>query len=218
MTSKAARPVAGRPWEGDVAAGVAAWAGHDLAAEGRAAPERGRSSAAPADPMADGPDADPEAVARKILLDQLTGQARSRAELRTKLDRRGVPEEISEQLLDRFTEVGLIDDEAFARAWVESRQASRGLAPRALAQELRRKGVSDEVAREAVAEVDQEAQEAAARALVRRRLRSLQRVDATTATRRLVGMLARKGYSSGLALAVVRSELAQSADEDDLLT
>ncbi|MEO7625070.1 MAG: regulatory protein RecX, partial [Nocardioides sp.] len=95
--------------------------------------------------MAQGPDADPEAVARKILLDALTGQARSRKELADKLAKKDVPGELAEQLLDRFAEVGLIDDEAFAKAWIESRQPGKGLARRALAHELRRKGIDDEV-------------------------------------------------------------------------
>ena len=169
----------------------------------------------PDDVAAAGPDADPESVARKILLDQLTGRARTRAELRTKLDSRQVPAEIAERLLDRFEEVGLVDDAAFARLWVESRQSGKGLAPRALAQELRRKGIPDEVAREALSVVDEDAQRDAARRLVRRKLRSVQRLDTATATRRLVGMLGRKGYSSGLAFAMVREELAR-ADGDDL--
>jgi len=162
----------------------------------------------PPDPVADGPEADHEAVARKILLDQLTGQARSRKELSDKLASRNVPDEIAIALLDRFEEVGLVDDEAFARSWIASRQPGKGLARRALAQELRRKGIDDEVARDALDEVDPADEEAAARALVRKKLRTLTRVDDTTATRRLVGMLARKGYSSGLAFAVVRDELA----------
>ncbi|MFN8194185.1 MAG: regulatory protein RecX [Nocardioidaceae bacterium] len=192
------------PWRGDVRAGVEAWAG-------RAVPE----PAPPPDPVAEGPEADHEAVARAILLDQLTGRARSRSELRAKLASRNVPDELAEELLDRFGEVGLVDDAAFARLWVESRQASRGLAPRALAQELRRKGVSDEDARAALEEIDHDAQEEAARALVRKRLRALRGVDTATATRRLVGMLARKGYSSGLAFAVVRDELADAGREPD---
>lgn len=159
-----------------------------------------------------GPEPDQEQVARTILLDQLTGRARSRSELSDKLAQRGVPDEIATDLLDRFTEVGLIDDAAFARMWVEGRQRSRGLAPRALETELRRKGVSDEVAREALAELDTDEVTEAARALVRKKLRSLRAVDQTTATRRLVGMLARKGYGSGLALAVVREELALEAE------
>jgi regulatory protein len=159
----------------------------------------------PADPRDAEPD--PESVARTILLDQLTGRARSRQELADKLAQRNVPTEVATRLLDRFEEVGLVDDEAFARSWVESRHASRGLAPRALAQELRRKGVADEVAREALEQVGRDDQEEAARALVRRKLRSLERFDDATRTRRLVGMLARKGYGQGLAFAVVREEL-----------
>ena len=166
------------------------------------------------DDVAAGPEADPEQVARTILLDQLSGQARTRAELRAKLAARNVPDEIAERLLDRFTEVGLIDDAAFARAWVESRHAGRGLAPRALAHELRRKGVADEIVADALEQVDAESQEQAARTLVRKKLRSVRGVDHATATRRLVGMLARKGYSSGLAFAVVRSELGADQDAD----
>jgi regulatory protein len=200
-------------WLGDVSAGVDAWTK-------RAAPA---DPPPPEDRVARGPDADPESVARKILLDQLTGQARSRKELADKLAGKGVPDEIATRLLDRFEEVGLVDDEAFARSWIASRRSAgpgggKGLARRALAQELRRKGVGDDVARDALAEVDPAEEEQAARALVRKKLRSLQRVDETTATRRLVGMLARKGYGSGLAFAVVRDELASAGRDvaDDL--
>jgi regulatory protein len=190
-------------WTGGVATGVRAWVGH--AAE----------DALPPDPVAQGPDADPESVARKILLDQLTGRARTRKELSDKLTAKQVPEEIAVRLLDRFTEVGLIDDAAFARLWVDQRSSAhgKGLARRALAQELRRKGVDDETARTVLEEIDPSSEEEAARVLVRRKLRSLARFDDTTATRRLVGMLARKGYSSGLAFSVVRDELAAAGRE-----
>ena len=157
---------------------------------------------------------DPESVARKILLDQLTGQARSRRELADKLKAKLVPDDVATRLLDRFEEVGLVDDEAFARAWIASRQPGKGLARRALAQELRRKGIDDGVAKEALGEIDPDDEMTAARALVRKKLRSLNRVDDTTATRRLVGMLARKGYSSGLAFSVVREEIAASERAD----
>ena len=191
-------------WLGDVSTGVDAWTK-------RAAP----ATPPPEDKAARGPDADPEAVARKILLDQLTGQARSRKELADKLTAKNVPDDIATQLLDRFEEVGLIDDEAFARAWIASRGsagsgAGRRLAKRALAQELHRKGIDNEVAREALDEIDPADEEAAARSLVRAKLRSVERVDDTKATRRLVGMLARKGYGSGLAFAVVKDELASA--------
>src|SRR3982750_3817142 len=102
------------------------------------------------------PDADPESVARKILLDQLTGRARSRSDLAKKLAQKNVPDEIATALLDRFEEVGLVDDAAFAQEWVNQRQEGKGLAKRALAQELRRKGIDDEVARAALDTVDPE--------------------------------------------------------------
>lgn len=166
-----------------------------------------------------GPEPDHEAVARKILLDQLTGQARSRHELAARLAKKNVPEEIASRLLDRFEEVGLVDDGAFARAWVESRQPGKGLARRALAQELRRKGIDDETARAALDDIDPVDEEQSARLLVRKKLRSLSAVDSVTATRRLAGMLARKGYPPGLAFAIVREELAErglEADVEDL--
>lgn len=170
-----------------------------------------------ADEQALGPDADAESVARRILLDQLTGQARSRAELSGKLARKGVPEELAQRLLDRFEEVGLVDDSAFARSWVHSRGSGKGLARRALSQELRRKGIDDEVARTALDEVDPEEEVEAARLLVRRRLRTVARLDRDAAVRRLTGMLARKGHPAGVCFRVVREELdACGHDVDDL--
>jgi len=159
------------------------------------------------DEQALGQDADPEAVARKILLDQLTGQARSRSELAGKLANKGVPDELAKRLLDRFEEVGLVDDKAFARAWVQSRQPGRGLARRALGEELRRKGVDDEVARVVLDEVDPDDEVEAARGLVRRRLRTMAQLDRDTTVRRLTGVLARKGYPAGVCFRVVREEL-----------
>ena len=162
-----------------------------------------------------GPSEDKEAVARKILLDQLTGRARSRADLATKLAQKDVPEEIANRLLDRFEEVGLIDDSAFARQWVEQRQSGRGLARRALAQELRRKGIDDDVAREALDELDPDDEVEAARTLVRRKLGSVRGLDQQVAVRRLTGMLARKGHSGSLAFQVVREELGAAEVEWD---
>jgi regulatory protein len=160
-----------------------------------------------------GPEADPESVARKILLDQLTGRARSRSDLAATLRKRNVPDDVATRLLDRFEEVGLVDDAGFAREWVAQRQSGRGLSRRALAQELRRKGIDDEVAGEALDQVDPEDEIESARVLVRRKLRSVQGLDEQKVIRRLVGMLARKGHSSAVAFRVVREEL--SADLSD---
>jgi regulatory protein len=189
----------------------------DTGSRGRGGRRRGRAFGHPPRDTPDdveqrGPEADHEAVARKILLDQLTGQARSRSELAAKLARRHVPDEVAGPLLDRFEEVGLIDDASFAREWTQSRQAGRGLARRALGVELRRKGVAQEVIDEALEEVSEDDEREAARRLVQRKLRSLGSLDEQTKVRRLVGMLGRKGYSPGLAFAVVREVVGEAAE------
>ncbi len=157
---------------------------------------------------------DPVSAARGICLRALTGAPKTRSQLADLLAARDIPDDAAETVLDRFTEVGLIDDAAFARAWVSSRSTGRGLARRALSAELRAKGVDAEVAAEAVEAVDDDDERATARRLVDRRIGSMRRLDRATATRRLMGMLARKGYSGGLAAAVVREALdADSAGD-----
>ena len=163
------------------------------------------------------PDANPESVARAIVLRKLTAAPRTRAQLADDLRRRAVPDDVAEKVLDRFTEVGLINDQAFAGEWVRSRHAQRGLSRRALAHELRKKGVPDELVADAVDEVDDEDERRAAEELVARRLPSLRRFERDVQTRRLVGMLARKGYPGGLAMIIVKQELAASDEELPLL-
>lgn len=170
---------------------------------------RRRSQAAPDESGRDlGPAADPESVARTIVLTKLAAQARSRSELVEALAAKAVPAEVSTAVLDRFEEVGLVDDTAFAEAWIQSRQSSRGLSRRALRQELRRKGVDDEVIAESLDALDPDDELAAARRLVERKLRVTRHLDASVRIRRLSGVLARKGYPAGLAFRVVREAIA----------
>jgi regulatory protein len=152
---------------------------------------------------------DPEAVARLICLRQLTAAPRTRAQLARTLRRRGVPDEAAEAVLGRFAEVGLIDDATFASAWVESRHHGRGLGRRVLEAELNQRGVDRDDIRTAVAKLSTETELATARALVERRLPSTASLPGQARLRRLVGMLARKGYPAGLAYRVVREALDQ---------
>ena len=133
------------------------------------------------------------------------------------LARREVPDEAAEQVLGRLSEVGMIDDALFAQMWVTSRHRGRGLAGRALSQELRRKGVEDELVREAVATLDPEQERATAEQLVARRLPSTRGLAPDARVRRLAGLLARKGYPPGLAFAVVREALAAEGVDPDLV-
>lgn len=159
-------------------------------------------------------DADPEQVARTILLRRLAAAPRTRSELRADLLRRGVPEEVADRVLDRFVQVGLIDDTAFAQLWVDSRQRTRGSARAVLRQELRSKGVGDDDAARALEGIDDEAERARAIELVQARVRSMQRLEPQVRVRRLVSMLMRRGYRQGTALSVVTEVLGESADED----
>ncbi|SCF31049.1 regulatory protein [Micromonospora viridifaciens] len=158
------------------------------------------------------PPRDEAELAREICLRQLAVRPRTRAELAGALARRGISEEVAAQVLDRYDEVGIIDDAAFARAWVSSRHTGRGLARRALANELRQRGVDGEVASEALGELDEETEAETARALVERKLRAT-RGEPDAVFRRLVGMLARKGYPPGVAIRAVKEALAAQSAE-----
>ena len=170
----------------------------------------------PGDPEADlqTRDGEPDAydVARQIVLRQLALAPKSRHQLRDKLRARNCPDEVAEAVLDRMTEVGLVDDEAYAGMLVRSQQAGRGLARRALARELRTKGVDDETARATLEQIDPEAERDRAGQLVAKKLRSMHGLEPVVQQRRLAGMLARKGYPADLAMAVIREAIAAAPE------
>jgi regulatory protein len=150
-----------------------------------------------------------EEQARALCLRLLTARARTRAELKGQLAKRGYPDDISAQVLDRLAEVGLIDDIDFAEQWVRSRRVNAGKGKRALAAELRTKGVDNEVITAVLADIDAAAERERAEQLVTDKLRRERNTDdEAKLTRRLVGMLARRGYSQTLAFDVVKVALA----------
>ena len=165
-----------------------------------------------ADPKTRGSEPDPYDWARQIVLRQLTAAPRSRAQLEQALRKKNCPDEIATAVLDRMEEVGLVDDTAYAGMLVRSQQAGRGLARRALAQELRRKGVDDETAQAALDEVDPHDEEDRARALVAKKMRSMSGLAPLVQTRRLAGMLARKGYPSDVSMRIVREAVREAPE------
>ena len=152
-------------------------------------------------------DADPAAVARAIVLRQLTNSPKSRLQLARKLAERKVPDDVAEAVLDRFEEVKLIDDADFAEMWVRSRAQSRKLARGALRRELAEKGIGTETAAVALEQLSDEDEESAARELVQRKLRGVtgfeDRAERDKTARRLASMLARKGYQPSQAFRIV---------------
>jgi regulatory protein len=159
---------------------------------------------------------DPEAQARQICLRLLALAPKTRAQLASALRRRGVPDEAAEAVLARFTDVGLIDDAAFARAWVESRHYSRGLSRRSLSAELRRQGVQTEEIREAVDTLDPEQEVATARRLVEQKMAATRGQPPEARARRAAGTLARKGYPSALVFRLIKEVLEQEGSAEAL--
>jgi regulatory protein len=160
-----------------------------------------------------GSEANPEAMARQIVLRRLTARARTRHELAQALQSKRVPEPSAVEVLNRLEQVGLIDDAQFARDWVESRQGRRSLSRGALRRELQLKGVDRDLIEEALEPITSEEELAAARALAEKKMRSMGPVRSDVRYRRLAGALARRGFSAGVVAAV----LAQlPTDEPDL--
>jgi regulatory protein len=178
----------------------------------------------PEDVEAAGPPGDPDEVARIVCLRMLDRRAYSRAELAAALHRRGVPDDAADRVLDRLTELRLVDDTALADGLAVAVHRERGLAGRAVAHKLRSRGIPDDTVRAAVERIDRDSERLTAQGLVERRLRSLSGFDPTVQARRLVGLLARKGYPPGLAHEVVRAalrdaaELADGDESDDALS
>ena len=150
---------------------------------------------------------------REACLQLLSVRPRSRTELAQRLQRKGFEPAQIEPVLDRLTDVQLIDDASFANDWVQSRHTHSGKGRRALAGELRLKGVEESVAAAALAQVDDGSEEQRARELVHKRVRTMVVSEAdgkpaVATIRKLAGMLARRGYSQEMAFRVVREELA----------
>jgi regulatory protein len=124
-----------------------------------------------------------------------------------------VPQEAIEAVLDRMVDVGLVDDEVFARDWVESRQRRRYLSKNALRQELTRKGVEREEIQSALESVDGADELAAARALAEKKGPAMARLEPQVRYRRMAGLLGRRGFSSGVVGRVLSETLSVDADD-----
>jgi regulatory protein len=143
-------------------------------------------------------------AAHAAALRLLTTRARTRAELRQRLEGRGYEAAAVAETLDRLERVGLVDDAALAQTVAEGR-AERGLDAPAIAAELRDRGVDPDVAeRAAVSAVPAEVRGDRCRQVAEARLAQLAGLPAPTRLRRLAAYLARRGYPSELAEAVAR--------------
>ncbi|MHA7281302.1 regulatory protein RecX [Arthrobacter sp. MDT2-2] len=190
-------------------------------------PARGSAGGGTADSLGEGPaggtepsrsEEDWASEARSILLRQLALGARSRHQLARKLADREIPAAVAAALLDRFEEVQLIDDAEFARMWVRTRTGAKALSRSSLRRELADKGIDPDLAEDALLQISDEDEHAQARDVVRRKLRGSadlsDRAVRDKEVRRLVGVLARKGYSPGTAFSIVKGVLAEAEAQD----
>jgi regulatory protein len=154
-----------------------------------------------------------ESRARNVLLHQLARSAKSTSQLRKILEQREIDSEIAEKVIDRFTEVGLIDDAAYAETIVNSRRNYKGLAKSAIKRELNEKGVSQELVEEAISGITAEDDFESAKQLATRRFRQMAHLEKDVRTRRLAGYLQRKGYGSNAVFAAIK--FAEQAHLDE---
>lgn len=152
-----------------------------------------------------------ESKVRERCLNLLAQQPRTRFELERSLAGAGAPDDLVSEVLDRFTKVGLVDDQSYADAYIRTGVGVRRRGTRSLRAELRGRGVAAEVIESAASEVDDEAELATALALARRRAASLSRLEPAAQRRRLSGLLLRRGFSGAIVSSVLEEVLRESA-------
>ena len=162
----------------------------------------------------------PYTRAKTIVYNQLAYSAKTRGQLRKKLQAEGFDAELIEPLLDKFEAAKLIDDAEYAQSFVAQKSRTKKLSRAALRRELAERGVRGEEAENALAQRTDEQEREDAAELVRKKLRPgmdlSDRAEKDKVTRRLLGMLARRGYSSSVSMSVIREELAAYGAEDEL--
>jgi regulatory protein len=149
-------------------------------------------------------------------LDMLARAPRSARDLRRRLLLKGELESEVDVTVERLIASGLLNDAAYARAFVRSKVASQGFSRRRLQQELAKRGVARDVADAAIVEVlhDDEVDESAKiERVAQKKLRTLRGLDEETQRRRLFSYLARRGYEVDEVRSVVRRVLSGIADE-----
>ncbi len=147
---------------------------------------------------------DQNQIAKQVLLRRLSNAPRTRKELAQDLKKKKIEEDIAQNALDRFEELGLINDQTYSENFVSTTHQRRKLGKKALKQQLRSKGVSEEIANQAVSQISEDEEFSAALALALKKIRSIQNDDPQTQIRKIVGLLARKGYSSSLSFQVAK--------------
>lgn len=154
--------------------------------------------------------------AKDIILYALSMSPKTRKQLEDKLKEKNIPEPAAKEALDKMAEVGLIDDAQFAKSWVYSRHTYKGLSAMAIKRELKLKGVDEEIINESLETIGYDAEWEKALEMVARKAKSTKHLEKQVRVRRLVGMLARKGYSGNIAFNAVKEILNNEETDDNI--
>lgn len=152
-------------------------------------------------------------AAREIVLRRLDRSAAPRAALAQLLARKGTDPRVAEEVLDRLEAAGVVDDAAYAATLARTRFNEKGAARRAIADELRRKGLGERAIGGALAQISGDDEAGAALALARRRIAATRGLDPVVRRRRALAALGRKGYAQGVAFSALERALAEEAGE-----
>jgi len=155
---------------------------------------------------------DQNQIAKQVLLRRLSNAPRTRKELAQDLKNKKIEADIAQLALDRFEELGLINDQTYSENFVSTTHERRKLGKKALKQQLKSKGVSEEIANQAISQISEDDEFNAALALALKKIRSIQKDDPQTQIRKIVGLLARKGYSSSLSFQVAKEVINEFPD------
>ena len=163
-------------------------------------------------PEQDSEEIDQNQIAKQVLLRRLSNAPRTRKELAQDLKNKKIEADIAQVALDRFEELGLINDQTYSENFVSTTHERRKLGKKALKQQLKSKGVSEEIANQAISQISEDDEFKAALALALKKIRSIQKDDPQTQIRKIVGLLARKGYSSSLSFQVAKEVINEFPD------
>lgn len=145
--------------------------------------------------------------AKKRALNILSARDHSSAELRNKLVKKEHPEDVVDVLIDKLEKANLLNDRAYAHGYVRAQRESRKLSKKALRLQMRKKGLPDSAVSEALDEVQAEDEHELAFSVAMKKARSTRGLPREVRERRILGMLARRGFPTGISLDVTRRAL-----------
>jgi regulatory protein len=144
----------------------------------------------------------------------LNYRPRTEGEIRQNLQKHGVPDDVLEEVIQRLLRAGLLDDRRFADAWVENRADLHPRSRRALAFELKQRGVEQQVIQRSLEQVDDDQ---AAYQAAQRQSRKLQELDWQDFRKKMYGFLARRGFDYETSAPVVKRVWDETHNSHNLM-